>query len=135
MRKRLSTLDRGVTPENARLTSFGVDDMLDLYVIIIWMADFLEAVVLLFPTEAGGRHHPIAPREGSYRPMIGSIRARFIEGPPTIAPGQGGRVVVELEDPVDPVELTAGIELQIVEQERVVGILTVTRFCRKALAV
>jgi len=98
------------------------------------MGDFLEAVVLLLPTDAGGRLHPIAPREGTYRPMIGSMRVRFIEGPPSIAPGQGGRVVVEIEEPVDPAALTAGIELEIVEQERVVGILTVTRLCRNALA-
>ncbi|HYS53929.1 MAG TPA: hypothetical protein VER58_09245 [Thermoanaerobaculia bacterium] len=98
------------------------------------MGNFLEAVVLLLPTDAGGREKPIAPREGSYRPNVGSMLMRFIEGPPIIAPGQAGRVVVEIEEPADLLQLTAGTELEIVEQERVVGILTVTRICR-ALAV
>lgn len=77
---------------------------------------------------------PIAPREGSYRPNVGSMPMRFIEGPPIIAPGQEARVVVEIEEPADFLRLTAGTELEIVEQERVVGILTVTRLCR-AMAV
>jgi len=98
------------------------------------MGDFLEGVVLLLPTDAGGREGPIAPREGSYRPTVGSMPMRFIEGPPIIAPGQAGRVVVEIEEPANLMLLTAGTELEIVEQERVVGILTVTRLCR-ALAV
>jgi len=132
-------LERGVMLENGRGTSFGVEDMESSLLsspALSWfaMGDFLEAVVLLLPTDAGGRLHPIAPREGTYRPMIGSMRVRFIEGPPSIAPGQGGRVVVEIEEPVDAGSLTAGIELEIVEQERVVGILTVTRLCRNALA-
>jgi hypothetical protein len=98
------------------------------------MSNFVEAVVLLLPPDAGGRIEPIAPREGSYRPMIGSMPMRFIEGPPSIEPGQAARVVVEIDEPVDLVRLTAGAELQILEQERVVGILTVTRLCR-AMAV
>jgi hypothetical protein len=97
------------------------------------MVDFLEAVVFLLPTDAGGLAQPIAPRQGSYRPTVGSTPMRFIEGPPTIEPGQGGRVVVEVED-ASRLQLTAGTELEIFEQERVVGILTVTRLCR-AMAV
>jgi len=97
------------------------------------MADFLEAVLLLLPPAAGGRRLPIAPREGSYRPTIGSMRVRFIEGPPVIEPGQAGRVVVELESSADPL-FSVGSELQVVEQDRVVGMLTVTRICRAALA-
>ena len=98
------------------------------------MVDFLEAVVLLLPTDAGGRVLGIAPREGSYRPTVGSTPMRFIEGPPTIEPGQAARVVVEIEEGADRLQLNAGAELQIFEQERVVGILTVTRLCR-AMAV
>ena len=98
------------------------------------MVHFLEAVVLLLPTDAGGRANAIAPREGSYRPTVGSMPMRFIEGPPTVEPGQAARVVVEIEEAADRLQLTAGDELEIVEQERVVGILTVTRLCR-AMAV
>jgi hypothetical protein len=90
--------------------------------------------VLLLPSDAGGRERPIAPREGTYRPTVGSMRARFIEGPPTIEPGHGGRVVVELESAPDD-DLAPGSELQIVEEDRLVGILTVTRVWRGALAV
>ena len=98
------------------------------------MGDFLEAVVLLLPADAGGRLRPISPREGTYRPVIGSMRARFIEGPPTIEPGSSGLVVAELETAADR-DLAPGCELQILEHDRVVGILTVTRLWRKALAV
>ena len=98
------------------------------------MGDFLEAVVLLLPADAGGRVLPISPREGTYRPVVGSMRVRFIEGPPTIEPGSSGLVVVELETAADR-DLAAGSELEILEQDRVVGILTVTRLWRKALAV
>lgn len=100
------------------------------------MGDFLEAMVLLLPADAGGRLRPIAPREGSYRPLVGSIPVRFIEGPPTIEPGHAGRVVVELEAPLpDEHELAPGSELQIIEDGRVVGILAVTRLWRSAMAV
>jgi hypothetical protein len=98
------------------------------------MGDFLEAVVLLLPADAGGRLEPISPREGTYRPLVGSLRARFIEGPPTIDPGSSGLVVVELETVADR-DLVAGSELPIIEQGRVVGLLTVTRLWRNALAV
>jgi len=97
--------------------------------------DFLEAVVLLLPPEVGGRAAAIAPREGSYRPLVGSTHMRFIEGPPTIEPGHGGRVVVELERVSgDEVDLVPGRELEIIENERVVGLLMVTRLWRSALA-
>ena len=97
------------------------------------MVDFLEAVVFLLPTDAGGRVLAIAPREGSYRPTVGGTPMRFIEGPPAIEPGQAARVVVEVESG-DRLQFSAGAELEIFEQERVVGILTVTRLCR-AMAV
>lgn len=96
------------------------------------MSDFLEAIVLLLPTETGGRAHAIAPREGSYRPLIHGVHARFIEGPPTVAPGQAARVVVALEDGL---EVADGSELELVEHDRVVGVLTVTRVWRGAVAV
>lgn len=100
------------------------------------MGDFLEAVVLLLPSDAGGRSRPIAPREGSYRPLIGSVQARFIEGPPTIEPGGCGRVVIELEAPLaDESALAPGSELNIIEHDRVVGLLAVTRVLRNALVV
>jgi len=95
------------------------------------MVDFLEAVVFLLPTDAGGRADPIAPREGSYQVIVGTTPMRFIEGPPTIEPGQAGRVVIEIRnEDIDRLQITAGAELEIVEQERVVGLLTVTRLCR-----
>jgi hypothetical protein len=100
------------------------------------MPHFLEAIVLLLPPEAGGRLEPIAPRDGSYSARIGSLQVRFIEGPPTIEPGHAGRVVAELESsPADLSQLAAGTELQIIEDEHVVGVLTVTRLWRSALAV
>lgn len=98
------------------------------------MGDFLEAVVLLLPADAGGRLAPISPREGTYRPVVGSLRARFIEGPPTIEPGSSGLVVVELET-AGGRDLAPGTELPITEHGRVVGLLTVTRLWRNALAV
>ena len=90
------------------------------------MVDFIEALVLLLPPEAGGRCEPVAPREGSYRPRIGSMHVRFIEGPPSIAPGCSGLVVMEIESAADA-DLISGSELQIMEDGRVVGMLTVTR--------
>jgi hypothetical protein len=102
------------------------------------MINFLEALVTLLPADAGGRTSSIAPRDGSYRPFAVSsggerLRIRIIEGPPTIAPGQDGNVVVELETPVTAY-LSAGMELDLMEHDRCVGILTVTRFCRAVQA-
>jgi hypothetical protein len=104
------------------------------------VGDFLEALVTLLPADAGGREIPIAPREGSYRPFLllsgERLRICFIEGPPSIAPGQGGRVVVELESPLTGNSpLTPGAELDLLEDDRVVGIFTVARVWRAAIAV
>jgi hypothetical protein len=100
------------------------------------MGHFLEAIVLLLPPEAGGRLQPIAPREGSYRARVGSLQIRFIEGPPTIEPGQAGRVVAEVESSVaDLSPFARGSELEIIEHDCVVGVLTVTRLWRSAVAV
>ena len=88
------------------------------------MGDFLEAVVLLLPPDAGGRFEPIAPRQGTFRPRIGSAWGRVIEGPPAIEPGCSGLVVIELESVCD---LAAGAEVPIVEENRIIGLLTVTR--------
>jgi hypothetical protein len=72
--------------------------------IISSVSAFLEAIVTLLPADAGGRIRPIAPRDGNYCPALRkalqdapSIPIRFIEGPPWIAPGQDGLVVVEIE--------------------------------------
>lgn len=102
------------------------------------MAHFLEALVTLLPAEAGGRSTSISPRDGSYRPFAISaggdrLRIRVIEGPPSIAPGGNGSVVAELETP-EAAALIAGMELDLVEHDRCVGILTVTRLCRALLA-
>jgi hypothetical protein len=99
------------------------------------LADFVEGLVLLLPVDAGGRLEPITPRDGSYRATVGSLPVRFIEGPPSIEPGSSALVVIELEAPlVDEANFAAGNELKIIEDERVVGFLTVTRLWRRALA-
>ena len=95
----------------------------------------------LLPADAGGRAHPIAPREGNYRPALrttqigaATLPIRFIEGPPSIAPGQDGRVVVEIEtDPFDDGSLVSGRELDLVEGARLVGIVTVVRLWRETM--
>ena len=93
--------------------------------------NFVEALVTFLPTAAGGRARPIAPREGSYRPHARVapgeplLRIRFIEGPPQIAPGEEGRVVVEIENDV---QLAGGCELDVLEHdERIVAVMTVMR--------
>ena len=92
--------------------------------------NFVEALVTFLPTDAGGRARPVAPREGSYRPHARIaideplLRIRFIEGPPQIAPGDAARVVVEIENDV---QLAGGCELDVLEHDRVVGLMTVTR--------
>lgn len=98
---------------------------------------YLEALVAFLPTEAGGLERPIAPREGTYRPHVRAaageplLRIRFIEGPPLIAPGHEGRVVIELETDAP---LDAGCELDVIEEERVIAVLNVTRIWRTALS-
>ena len=92
--------------------------------------NYLEALVTFLPAEAGGRARPVEPREGNYRPHARLapgeplLRVRFIEGPPQIAPGQEARVVVEIENDV---QLAGGCELDVLEHERVVAVMTVTR--------
>jgi hypothetical protein len=99
------------------------------------MGDFLEAVVTLLPSAAGGRASAILPRDGSYRPFAETregarLRIRVIEGPPAIAPGQDGSIVAEIEGPA--LDLPAGCELDLMEHEQRVGILTVMRVRRAA---
>ncbi len=96
------------------------------------MATCLEAMLLLLPSDAGGRESPVAPREGSYRPYARHgprvVRARIFEGPPLLAPGEIDRVMLELESDIG--SLSRGEELQILERDqRVVGHLTVLRIC------
>ena len=100
---------------------------------------FLEAVLALMPADAGGRTSSVSPRDGSYRPFAVAaggerLRIRVIEGPPTIAPGGNGSVVAELETPVRVADLIAGMELDLIEHDRRVGILMVTRLCRPLTA-
>ena len=104
------------------------------------MADILEAFVSLLPTAAGGRNRPVEPREGSYRPHLRTpwerdpVRARFIEGPPLLAPGDESLAIMEVESPL-PEECVPGCELDLLEYERIVGIVTVVRLWRSAVAV
>lgn len=104
------------------------------------MTDFIEAVVTLLPREAGGRQSPVSPRDGTYRPFIGDggarLRVRFIEGPPRLAPGETGRVVLEIEsDGAVGAILFSGSELELFEAEsRAIGLVTVARLWRGALA-
>jgi translation elongation factor EF-Tu-like GTPase len=95
------------------------------------MSQFVEALLLLLPPEAGGRASAVLPREGSYRPYVRvadrMTRARLIEGPAVLAPGEAARVVMELEsDRLDAFD--RGAELQVLElSERVVGVVTILR--------
>ncbi len=102
------------------------------------MSVYLEAMLLLLPPDVGGRWLPVAPREGSYRPFvrIGDriSRARLLEGPPLLAPGDEARVMLELES--DAPGVRSGGEFPILEaEERVVGIVTVLRVCGRAIPV
>ena len=104
------------------------------------MSDFLEGVVTLFPSDAGGRSSAISPRDGSYRPFASTdggarLRIRIIEGPPSIAPGHSGRVVVEIESDLHELILGAGTEFELIEHDRRVGILTVARLWRSVVPV
>lgn len=96
------------------------------------MSTYLEAMLLLLPPDAGGRSAPIAPREGSYRPFVAAgdvvTRARLIEGPPRLAPGDEARVMLEVESEIPA---TDGSELHLLEHgQQLVGIVTVLRVCR-----
>jgi len=100
---------------------------------------YIEALALLLPSDAGGRTTSVSPRDGSYRPFALSaeshLRIRMIEGPPLLAPGQSARVVVEVESGTIE-SLTPGAELDLVELEgSAIGILTVLRVMREAVAV
>jgi hypothetical protein len=107
------------------------------------MGDFAEAFVTFLPSEVGGRHTPIAPRDGNYCPFLRLgdvlICVRFIEGPSSIAPGDSDRVVVEVEmPPGGQLPLVVGMELDLLDSDRVdrvVGIFTVARVWRSAIAV
>lgn len=101
------------------------------------MSQFVEAMLLLLPPEAGGRASAVEPRAGSYRPFVRFedhvTRARLIEGPARLAPGEEARVVLEVEAEGDGVP-GRGAELELLElHERLVGIATVLRVCGRAL--
>ncbi|MDQ3281262.1 MAG: hypothetical protein M3Q69_07595 [Acidobacteriota bacterium] len=100
------------------------------------MSIYIEALLVMFPPDAGGRTAPVAPREGSYRPFTrldGQLsRARLFEGPPLLAPGDAARVMLELESDAAAM-IRDGAELQLFEHdERVVGALTVLRVCGRS---
>jgi hypothetical protein len=107
------------------------------------MSDFIEANVTLLPSEAGGRRDVVLPRDGSYRPFARFcaggplLRVRFIEGPPTLGPGDSGRVVLELETQgIDDSLFVSGAELELLESAgSSVGLVTVSRLWREAVAV
>lgn len=92
----------------------------------------------LIPESAGGRTSPVAPRNGTYRPLVRSprgdqARVRFLEGPPQIAPGDGALVVAELEGSEE--SILAGEELDLIEPgDRLVGIVTLMRVWRAAVS-
>lgn len=109
--------------------------MVDPPAIISEVKGYLEGIVFLVPSDAGGRQTAITPRDGSCRLFAGVGVVRFIEGPPAIAPGHEARVVVEIESPLPCPDLSAGVEIELVEEERVVGLLRVTRLWREAVAV
>lgn len=106
---------------------------------MVAVSDFLEILVTLLPSEAGGRTSPIAPRNGTYRPILRSpqgerARVRFLEGPPQIAPGDAALVVAEVESDANAV-LSAGVELDLIEPDgRLVGIATAVRLWRPAVS-
>jgi hypothetical protein len=106
---------------------------------MIAVSDFLEILVTLLPTDAGGRSSPIAPRDGTYRPVLRSshgalARVRFLEGPPQIVPGDAALVVAEIEIDSDDM-LRAGAELDLMEPgERQVGLATAIRLWREAVS-
>jgi hypothetical protein len=101
------------------------------------MSDFVEAMLLLLPPEAGGRRSAVEPRAGSYLPFarVGErlVRVRVIEGPPRLAPGDAARVVLESDTEG---ELWPGAELPLVETgAEPVGVVTVLRVWRNLIAV
>jgi hypothetical protein len=95
---------------------------------------YIEAVMLLCPTAAGGRASAVEPREGSYWPFVRDedrlVRVRVIEGPPRLRPGDAARVVLESESLLD-----VDVDLPLVELDHVVGSVTILRVWRGAIAV
>jgi hypothetical protein len=95
------------------------------------MSDFVEAIVVMLPREAGGRASAVFPREGNYRPYVREaegplLRVRFIEGPPTLSPGDVARVVMEMDGGHGV--FLPGCELDLLEHEAVrTGLVTVSR--------
>ncbi|MBV8520223.1 MAG: hypothetical protein JO197_22710 [Acidobacteria bacterium] len=103
------------------------------------MTLYLEATLLLLPTDTGGRAAAVEPRAGSYLPYLRAggrtTRARLIEGPPRLAPGDAAQVVFEIEEHA-AADVHPGAELALLERDaRVVGSVTVLRVWGRALAV
>lgn len=107
-------------------------------VTILTVSGYLELFVTMIPESAGGRTSPVAPRNGTYRPVVRTpqgdrARVRFLEGPPQIAPGDAALVVAELEGVGDDA-LFAGAELDLIEPgDHLVGIVTLLRVWRSAV--
>ncbi|HEX6161610.1 MAG TPA: hypothetical protein VF111_15645 [Thermoanaerobaculia bacterium] len=99
---------------------------------------YIEAVMLLCPTAAGGRTTAVEPREGSYQPFVRDeerlVRVRVIEGPPRLYPGDAARVVLESESLLDVASDLPLIEPG-VESVHIVGSVTILRVWRGAIAV
>ncbi len=103
------------------------------------MSTFIEAVITLLPVDAGGRTRGVPPRDGSYRPFVRLanghqiFRVRLIEGPPLVEVGTSASVVVEVEGSAfDAAPVVRGCELDIIEDDRVVGLILVGRIWRQA---
>lgn len=98
------------------------------------MSVFLEAMLLLLPPEAGGRTSPVAPREGSWRPLarLGghTSRATLFEGPASLAPGDAARVMIELESHAPRLDVDREFEL-LEDGQQVVAVVSVLRVCRQ----
>jgi hypothetical protein len=103
------------------------------------VSEFVELFVTFLPRDAGGRASAVAPREGTYRPILrtrqgGCARVIFLEGPPQIAPGDGAIVVAQFEERGDEA-LVAGDDLDVIEPgERLVGLATLMRVMRPAIS-
>jgi hypothetical protein len=92
------------------------------------MSHYVEAIVAMFPPDAGGRSSAVLPRDGSYRPFARLVdgpllRVRFIEGPPQLVPGETARVVIEVDGSA---VLHVGAEIEILEHSiDPVGVATI----------
>jgi translation elongation factor EF-Tu-like GTPase len=92
----------------------------------------VRASLQLRTKEAGGRGTPILPRSGQYKPhvRVGQgeyLGVRFVAGPEAMEPGDQGEVVFDLmyTDRVDYSALQEGVQFELLEGNRLVGVGTV----------